>query len=197
MVNICLYKNIDSRSAMSLTHNIEIDSKKLLVADNLLAHDYLDSLVRRFYNAPFTKNEVGRPDTAAFPHWAHELNIDELQHEPIWSATTQLVHTNIGANKFKPYRAYVNYGSFTDPMFSHVDAVKEELTCLWYIVPKWHIDWAGETLFFNEQKEIGFACTPKPGRLVVFDSRILHSGRPPSIVSQFSRFTLALKMDKV
>ncbi|NVJ60512.1 MAG: 2OG-Fe(II) oxygenase [Gammaproteobacteria bacterium] len=182
---------------MTLTHNLEIDGKRLLVADNILQHDYLDGLVRRFYNAPFVKNEVGRPDTAAFPHWAHELDIKELDAQPIWKHTVNFVNNYLGANSFKPYRSYVNYGSFTDPMFSHVDATNHELTCLWYIVPKWHIDWAGETLFFNQQNEIGFACTPKPGRLVVFDSRIMHSGRPPSIVSQFSRFTLAFKMEKV
>ena len=182
-----------------MTHSkqINIDNRSALVIDGLLNNQQLDKLVRRFYNAPFVKNEIGRPDTQAFPHWAHELALPAISEETFWQPTLSAIKHFSPEKKWRLYRAYVNYSGPGDPMFSHVDAQTPELTCLWYIVPQWHIDWAGETLFYDKDNEVAFACVPKPGRLVVFDSQIKHSGRPPSRICNISRFTLALKLEPV
>jgi len=174
-----------------------IDGMFLYVFDNLLTEDKLEILIKRFYQASFTKNEIGRPDTASFPHWSHELNIEDIENEDFWRLTLKsLAQTQI-KSRWRVYRAYVNAGVYGDTMFSHTDTTpeKQEITVLWYIVPKWNIDWSGETLFYDKDDEIAFAAVPKPGRLVIFDSRIKHAGRPPSRICYHNRFTLALKME--
>jgi len=179
------------------TKELLIDKRKVLVFDNNLTEKQLDEFARRFYNAPFKKTEIGRPDTAAYTHWAHELDIKNLVNEAFWPATFDAVKQHSPDKKWRVYRAYVNYGGHGDAMFSHVDAKSEELTCLWYTVPQWNIDWAGETMFYDKNDEIAYACVPKPGRLVIFDSQLKHSGRPPSRNCLHSRFTLALKLEPI
>lgn len=175
-----------------------IDNKFLYVFDNLLKGQQLEVLIKRFYQASFTKNEIGRPDTANFPHWAHELDINSIQNEPFWQLTLQSLSQLPLKDRWRVYRAYVNAGVYGDTMFSHTDTTPErqEITVLWYIVPEWNIDWSGETLFYDKDDEIAYAAVPRPGRLVIFDSRIKHSGRPPSRICYHNRFTLALKMEK-
>lgn len=179
----------------AITHNISIEDRKVLVFDNLISNQYLDELVRTFYNSPFTKNEIGRSDTSRYPHWAHNLNLTDLNKSELWNITNHCISQSFPNYNWQPYRTYVNYGGPIDPMFSHVDSKNFELTCLWYVIPQWHIDWAGETLFYNSNNEVAFTCTPKPGRLLIFDSRLLHAGRPPSIISQYNRYTLAIKLE--
>ncbi len=178
--------------------SVTIDGKFLTIFDNILPADKLEQLIKRYYQAAFTKNEIGRPDTANFPHWAHEIPIENLADEDFWKITLKALQQLQLKDRWRVYRAYVNAGVYGDTMFSHYDSSPEnqELTILWYIVPEWNIDWAGETLFYDNNDEIAFAAVPRPGRLVVFDSRIKHSGRPPSRICYHSRFTLALKLEK-
>jgi len=180
---------------MKPTKQLIINNCKLAVFDDLLPFNDSESLVKRFYKASFTKNEIGRPDTAQYTHWAHELDIKQLNNEFFWQATISAVKAMYPNKKWRAYRSYVNYSGHGDTMFSHIDAKTEELTCLWYIVPEWNEDWAGETFFYDQQDEIALACIPKPGRLVIFDGRIKNSGRPPGRNCYHSRFTLAIKLE--
>ena len=177
-------------------NSITIEGKKITVFDNLFTAEDLDALARRFYNAPFNKTEIARPDTGGYPHWAHEFSIEQLQDELFWKRSAQAL-TQIGElTKWRPYRAYVNYAGFGDTMFSHVDATTEEMTCLIFAMPQWQIDWAGETIFYDSQDEAAFTCVPRPGRIVLFDGRLKHAGRPPARVCYHSRFTIAIKLEK-
>ncbi len=180
---------------MKPTKQLEINQRKIAVFDNLLAFDQLEPIVKYLYNAPFTKTESGRPDTSQYTHWAHELDTKQLKNQVYWQPTINAVKYMFPQKKWRAYRAYVNYGGYGDAMFSHVDATSQELTCLWYMVPTWNIDWGGETLFYDADDEIALACVPKAGRLAVFDGRIKHSGRPPSRNCHHSRFTLAIKLE--
>lgn len=39
----------------------------------------------------------------------------------------------------------------------------------------------GDTLFFDDDKNVTFTCSPKKGRIVYFDNKILHAGCPPKV----------------
>jgi len=82
-------------------------------------------------------------------------------------------------------RCYVNCYTFGTDAYSHVDDpeyhknmsdLKTE-TIIVYLNKIWNIDWAGETVIF-EQNEIEKAVLPRFGRVLVFDSRKLHAARP-------------------
>ena len=50
-------------------------------------------------------------------------------------------------------------------------------------------------MFYNQDDDCVYACTPKPGRVVIFDGAIKHVGRPPNRICYASRFTLAFKLE--
>lgn len=90
-------------------------------------------------------------------------------------------------------RAYINLASPDTNFVEHFDDRARSLTMVYYPNVKWDVSWAGETLFFNSQREISFASIYKPNRALFFDSRILHSARSPSNLAPAFRYTIAYK----
>ena len=62
-------------------------------------------------------------------------------------------------SRYRLYRAYTNYSSFGDMLFSHTDCLPDprEITALWFIASDWDPEWGGETLFFNQDMDAEFA----------------------------------------
>ena len=98
-------------------------------------------------------------------------------------------------------RCYANaypYGSegavHTD--IGEVAAWGRYFTALYYPHLRWDVDWGGETLFFNDARDdLVAAVYPKPGRLIVFDSKIPHVARPLSRKCPELRITLMFKTE--
>jgi len=92
----------------------------------------------------------------------------------------------------------LNKSSFGTSDLVHVDSNdNNNYTILAYVNSEWNIDWGGETLFYDSNlQEIVKATIPKPGRVVIFDSTLPHSARPPQIHCQYSRCVLAIKLVK-
>lgn len=91
-----------------------------------------------------------------------------------------------------------NKSSFGTSDLVHVDSTdNNNYTILTYVNPEWNIDWGGETLFYDPNlQEIAKSIIPKPGRVVIFDSTLPHSARPPQIHCPYSRCVLAIKLTK-
>jgi len=117
---------------------------------------------------------------------------------PFAAPTMAAVAAHAPAMAYRPYRSYVNVAHYGDMLFSHVDCVEGagELTALWYVCDQWDHEWGGETVFFDRQRDVRAAVSPRPGRLVLFDGDILHAGRPPNRNCHAPRFTLAVKLER-
>ncbi|MRX26960.1 2OG-Fe(II) oxygenase [Kangiella sp. HZ709] len=176
-----------------------IQDRKIAIYDGLLKQNEVVALDRAFQNAPFTKNEVAKAETQNSPHWALNLSIEEFKSTPMYSNLLLALSDFTGdASNYHPYRHYCNYASFGDMLYSHRDSSEPgaEITALWFICTKWHHDWGGETLFYSDEGDAEFVCTPKPGRLVLFDSHLLHAGKAPNRNCLQPRFTFAVKLEK-
>jgi hypothetical protein len=92
-------------------------------------------------------------------------------------------------------RAHVNLSTPTDCHWAHDH--RGQLGLLYYVNKHWKHDWAGETMFFNDDlSEVCFASVYKSGRIILFDGEIPHSVRPQSSVAPTYRFTLSLFFQK-
>ncbi len=68
-------------------------------------------------------------------------------------------------------------------------------TVIYYCNSHWQPAWHGETLFYTpDRSEILRAVLPRPGRLVVFDGNLPHSGRDPSRLCPVMRVTITFKL---
>ncbi|TZF91759.1 2OG-Fe(II) oxygenase [Cognatilysobacter lacus] len=188
---------MSDRDPFKPARSFDIDGRALHVFDGLLpnAAAYADGLSR----AAFTRTEVARPDTAGYRHWVTQTRLEALREQPIHALTMRAVEAIAPAGyRYEPYRAYTNVANYGDMLFTHVDCLpeREDLTALWYICDLWDVEWGGETVFFDAADEIAAAVRPQPGRLVIFDGRIKHVGRPPNRICYFPRYTFAIKFQR-
>ncbi|MEO3878349.1 2OG-Fe(II) oxygenase family protein [Rheinheimera fenheensis] len=177
-------------------YETSIEGRKIWVFDNLCSPEESGVIAMNLENSPFIRSEVARPDTAAFRHFVLNLNANQLSALPVYHRSLEAVFSLTG-QRFKAYRAYCNLASYGDMLFTHTDCLpgSTELTVLMYACHKWDVEWGGETMFYNSEDDCVYACTPKPGRVVIFDGAIKHVGRPPNRVCYASRFTLAFKLE--
>lgn len=175
-----------------------VDGLPIVVVDGLMSPAEAAQLFQWLSVQPFTRNESARPDTKAFLHWAHNLSMADCERLSLYQASLNAVQAHFPERwPQRCYRAYCNLSTYGDMLFTHTDSQPgvEELTALWYVAPRWDPEWGGETLLFNLRGDAEFVVSPRPGRLVVFDGRIRHAGRPPSRVCVIPRLTFALKFE--
>lgn len=177
-----------------------IASYPVVIIDGLMSITEASRLFGWLEGAPFTRTEVARPDTQAFRHWVYNVEPSEYDGLALYRRTLDAVLDHFPERgEHRCYRAYCNQSSYGDMLFTHTDSQpgNAEVTALWYIAPRWDPEWGGETLFYTEAGDAEFVVSPRPGRLVLFDGRIRHAGRPPSRVCAIPRLTFALKLEPV
>ncbi len=94
------------------------------------------------------------------------------------------------------YSSYVNVLRHGNSPGIHVDApyhVESNKTVLVYMNDVWHPEWGGETVFFDHELDAKYLVAPRPGRIVIFDGRIPHTGRTPTPKFMYNRYILAYK----
>lgn len=178
------------------TFHQEIDGKPLWVIDDLCTLQESSDIFTGLLTAGFIRTEIARPDTSKYQHWVVNLSAQQINALPVYQRSINAIQ-KLASKSYDAYRGYVNYATFGDMLFTHTDCAPDadELTVLTYISDEWDIEWGGETLFYNNKNDCVFACTPKPGRTVIFHGAIKHVGRPPNKVCIKPRYTLAFKME--
>ena len=173
----------------------EVDGKLISVFDDVISKRELNVLYSIFQRSPFKKQEVATAETEQFKHWVTEIPQDQIQTFEIYRQSLAIVKS-VCQREYKLFRSYCNFASYGDMLFTHTDCPSDipGMTALWYICPEWDVEWGGETLFFDKHKDCRFACSPRPGRLAVFDGSLLHAGRPPNRICYEPRYTVAFKL---
>jgi Rps23 Pro-64 3,4-dihydroxylase Tpa1-like proline 4-hydroxylase len=88
-------------------------------------------------------------------------------------------------------RATINLSVPSDTNFSHTHL--DQLVGVYYLNLDWKPEWAGETLFYNDDmSDIIHATMYKPNRFVLFDGSIPHTIRPQAFSAPHYRLTLAI-----
>lgn len=94
-------------------------------------------------------------------------------------------------------RCYLNgYTYGTDGYFHSDSSRPDEQTLIVFMNPEWDPDWAGETVFLDERRDIIRSVLPRRNRAVIFPSRLLHAGRGVSRKCVALRQTLVFKVRK-
>lgn len=183
----------------SPTRTAAIDGRDIAVFDNLVPAADAARYFHTISHAAFTRTESARSDTAEYRHWVCEMPLANLSRTSLWPATQHAVVTMRPADEYRPYRCYTNFAAYGDVLLTHVDALPDarEMTALWFLCEQWDIEWGGETLFFDTSGEAQIAVAPRPGRLLLFDGAIRHSGRAPNRNCHVPRYTFAIKLRAV
>ncbi|MDP5189495.1 2OG-Fe(II) oxygenase [Rheinheimera baltica] len=182
---------------VDVKYRTEVDGKQIWVFDTLCPAAESKELYTNLVASPFKRDEFAKPETQEYRHWAINFNSMFYKSLPVYQRCLDTIKQLTGKD-YQAYRGYVNHATFGDMLFTHTDCKpgNDELTILVYICDEWNLEWGGETLFFNNEDDCVFACTPKPGRVVIFNGAIKHVGRPPNRICFHPRYTLAFKMER-
>lgn len=173
----------------------------MLAANIIEVHDGLisDNLVKALFESihqPVYK--FGQKSNAGddFGFWIANIDDQTRNTVPALRTLWETVERAITQGSCDMERMYVNAYGYGDCPTVHLDNSQEGyFTVLYYANYEWNFNWAGETVFYNEVKdEIIRAVYPKPGRIVVFDSRIPHVAREPNRICPVVRYTIAMKL---
>jgi len=99
----------------------------------------------------------------------------------------------------EPLRVYANAHTYGTEGYTHRDNSDKEnyFTTVYYAHPEWTANWAGELVFYNDEKsEIVTSVYPKPGRLVSFHGSVFHAARAPSRDCAALRICLVIKTQR-
>ena len=103
-------------------------------------------------------------------------------------------------NQYECYRNMINAYKYSDVLSIHDDGVINgfnNITALIYGNDNCDANWGSETVFFDKKSsdaEIIKSILPKPGRLVLFDANIPHTGRVPSSIFPNYRYSLVYNL---
>lgn len=158
------------------------------VFDNVLEKDETKIFEKWLLEQPFKFNE--KTDKPIY-HWSSNLSISS---HSLLKKAYRIVNDQTGKlSSLSLERVYCNAHTFDNIPSPHIDSnLKNALTMLLYGNHIWKPEWAGETVFFKDG-EIFKSVLPKPGRVVLFNSNILHCARVPTRLFFGQRFTVAYK----
>ncbi|WP_418124771.1 2OG-Fe(II) oxygenase [Variovorax sp. 160MFSha2.1] len=127
------------------------------------------------------------PELEALPS-----NLEAVQH--VWRSVQKIVPGTV-----RLYECEYTANSFGTEGHPHHDSPREELrsrhvTAILYCNNQWRLEWAGETVIFNERHDIHAAVLPKAGRICLIEGDPLHVARGVSRICPEARRVLVFKM---
>lgn len=178
-----------------------------------------EEFVDKFVNLPYRCTRTDAPPNPSNPdvdlagmYWTHQLyNFCPIEDptyfqnaglqasdDPLWGDILTYLESTIEdiPPREECYAAYINVLRYGNSPGIHCDApywVGENKTMLVYLNPVWDPEWGGETVFFDDDLDAKYIVQPRPGRVVLFDGRIPHTGRPPGPKFMYNRWILAFK----
>jgi Rps23 Pro-64 3,4-dihydroxylase Tpa1-like proline 4-hydroxylase len=170
-------------------------TKNIYVVDDCIDYANQEALLgfcnQSLYSFGHSASSTSSLDLSRF---VSQLTPSELASTSLDAVFTQLVQQHY-KRTLRIDRSYINvYFPYTPTALHTDDYDAEAITCMIYANPQWQADWAGETQFFNaDLRSVQQSVLPQGGRTVLFDSRIPHAARTPSVICPVPRFTLTVK----
>lgn len=110
-------------------------------------------------------------------------SLEDLKNSKLYSYIENIVSFD------KWNKCVVNLVKPGDHYYTHAHGDNSHVV-LYYANLEWRDEWAGETMFYDQNKVITNAYQFTPGRLLEFDGSLPHSIRPQSSIGPDFRFTI-------
>lgn len=169
--------------------------RRILVIDHAIPEEIGHALYAYFNQHvlwSFDANDAQDGDNVQF---VHGLENELMADSPLWQYLERYLTKFFGPG-YLPYNCSVNHTRQGDSPMEHqdtYDASAQDVSLLLYLNPRWNLNFAGETVYFDEKGEIEFSVLPKFLRLAIHEGYIRHASRPPTPACTSSRYTLAIK----
>ena len=170
-----------------------INNKKIIVFDSLFEKHQTDAINSMCVNSLYKADHGSSPlSTELDFRFVSYLNKDNVESLGITDSLKQI--KNYINNEIYIGYSYINHYWHHTQSPSHTDSSFDNtITILIFCNNHWQENWGGEIKFYNESSKSDLTFDFKPGRVVVFDSRLEHKVLPISLEAKKPRFSLAMK----
>ena len=156
----------------------EAAGKPIHIFDNLLTEAelaYMYGWCIKDRQFGWNGRDTSRPEHAVDYNLALRMSAQEGVTSPLMRSENVVKYVQPLVKNRIVAQARINLCTIQDRNHFHVDLVEGGLTLLYYPNMEWHREWGGYTLFSNDSGDgVDFTSFYKPGRVIVFDSRISH-----------------------
>ena len=138
--------------------------RRLFIIDGVIGKSALHPAYEHFLDLPYFFADSDREDTGHVKHLVYYFNKEDRDSQPLLHTLSCIARNFLserGIRCGKLSRTYANFNLFGDFQFAHEDG--EGWTALVFMNEKWHADWGGEFLAYDDEKpiELAFAIPPK------------------------------------
>ena len=176
------------------------DADKIRCYDNKIPQELLDAAIDEL-DARNWRYGWKSSQMLGFGHWNVVLSDSKIEREEVYHEVPQCIRDlwDYIQPRFMPttpvlVRAYSNAHTYGVEGYIHRDSKFEtDETCVIYVEKDWRPEWAGETVFLNDDEDVIKAVLPRYGRMTIFPGNIKHVGRGVSRICPTIRRVLVLK----
>ena len=178
---------------MSPKRFVRIDGLDLFVFDDLLDREEVIAIDNQIGHCAFSSRNSSSTKTQIYREWASHFEPRDFLTHPVYLAARDRLAELYPELDFDFWDVHCNNTIFGDWAFAHRDSNEEgAYSALYYANQRWDRDWFGETVFCASGEPM-VAVSARPGRLVLFDSRIEHRAGVPAMNCPTQRLTLSLR----
>jgi hypothetical protein len=173
---------------------VQIDSDTVHIIDDAISPAFNQRLYDSLSRSGFTQSEGASEVTSAYKHLARDFDLDRLERSAFGKMSNDAIREFVSEPQ-QIYRGYCNMMLFGHLGGMHRDCSLgwNDLSALYFVCPEWKANWGGELHMFDKSGDAQLAIAPRPGRLVLFRGKSLHSATAPSVICTVPRFSIALK----
>lgn len=172
----------------------EIGDRRVYVYDQIFAPDTVKNFANVVSQLSFRRRES----------FDRELSVpiekEKFRNAPFLFPVTESLFENVAKRELNindpsvclshTYAAAMGPGS-CGTVHRDIDS-PDAVTFLYYANLIWRGEWGGETVFYDRNLDAVAAVTPKPGRLVMFHSNLLHRAGVPHPDTPTYRYTMSV-----
>lgn len=171
----------------------KLNNKKIHVFDNVLQECDMEWIHNYCITSNYTpghKSNGINPDPDS--RFVCRLNEEDLNRLNILPTVYNSMNTlNL---KLDIIDAYINHYNLGTNVSKHTDTSEQDTyTILIFANKFWEQSWGGNIVFYNEQNSNDISYDFKPGRILIFDSRLSHKVMPLTLLSKADRYSIAIK----
>jgi Rps23 Pro-64 3,4-dihydroxylase Tpa1-like proline 4-hydroxylase len=173
------------------------------IVDGFLNKKEIDKLYDiLWYSDLYLKGREQHSEDRTDRRWSLSKEVEKNDKDIIFftEIKNKILNLPILNNEYYCYRTMINAYKYSDVLSIHDDGNQngfKNITALIYGNSNWDANWGSETVFFDKigsDAEIIKSILPKPGRLVLFDAKIPHTGRVPSSMFPNYRYSLVYNL---
>ena len=170
-----------------------INDKKIYVFDSLFEKHQIDAVNSLCINSLYRGDHGSSPlSTELDFRFVSYLKKSDIESLNIIDSLTA-VSNQIGEEIYIGH-SYINHYWHGATSPGHTDSSFDStLTILIFCNNFWQENWGGEIKFYNQHSKSNLTFDFKPGRVIVFDSRLEHKVLPITLEAKKPRFSLAMK----